>query len=119
VSWLTVQGTSAWRCGENRYEPGQYEVDEETAERARASGIPRLIVSDSPPDLRSRPEGALRPEDMLDRGGVEIAGAPEPVQEEGLPDPVPSEFPCEFCPEGFPSSGARARHVEFHHTTDG
>lgn len=118
MPWLTVQGSSAWRSGEVRFEPGQHEVGEEVAERARASGIARLVVTDEPPDLRRRPEGKLTMEDLLDRGGVEIAG-PEPaaVGEDEVPA-VPSEFPCELCPEGeagFPSAGALARHTEFHH----
>jgi hypothetical protein len=133
MPWLVVIGTGTWSApglSKITYKASvckatgrAYEVDEAVAAEAAATGYEWLMAFDEEPVLDvSDPTGPLEPDDVRIgvTGGVRLKvldGGDEPEEEEFL-DPEAPEMThrCSWCPKGYPSSGALARHVEFEHT---
>ena len=115
MSWLVVLGRGTWVAAGRDYPAGKHEVDEETAELARAAQIRTLIVLDEEPALASTEPGEpLTLKDVQQRAwGVALAQTSEPEVEE-TPS-APRDYVCALCSASFPSRGALTRHDEFHH----
>ncbi len=117
MPWLVVLGNGSWQAEGTLYRAGKHLVPEEVADRARASGIRRLVVLEEEPTLAQPTGGPLELEHVR-RGvqGVSLAERQPEAVEGGTPGwERPAEYPCPSCPKSFPSSGALARHEEFNH----
>lgn len=131
VAWLAVYGTGTWGYGHKTdagvvmrsFAAGLHWVDQVTVDYARRSGIPTLMITEELPEVDRRTlPGPLGPEHLRlpSDGSLVPASSPAPTAEQPVVDPggAPLDFPCEYCPERFPSAAMRSRHVEFEHEQD-
>ena len=115
--YLVVLGNGSWRWHGQTFKAGVHEVSDEVANAARTAGKRSLVVMREKPIIKHKSPGPLTIADLQKpRRGVRLAGptAPPPLEVES--SIVPMEHPCGQCDATFPSTGARDRHIEFHHS---
>ena len=119
MPWLVVTGTGSWNYRGTPFRAGVHEVDQDVADAAIASRVGSLFVTDFEPEIMRTPDPGspltLKDIKVGTNIGVQIARGEAPEEEIADSSGRIFEYPCPYCPKPFASSGARDRHVEFHH----
>ncbi len=133
MAWLVVLGNGSWSPAPGvKFKAGKHEVtDDDIIVQARAAMQKRypLLLSEVEPEI-IRDEDAVRDGKPLSADQVRyprkrgVAVKVEEATVPGVEPPPPSanmadEFPCDLCPDSFPSPASLETHIEWEHMADG